>query len=679
MADVITRFKLETTQYDSKLRDTVKGLKDVIHLHELAGKDFKEFSDSQVQAARSLGQMATSATNAKDKVKELVSSYNDMSRTYNEMSETMKKSEGGKALASSLEQLQKRIKDAKAEMNATPGILDKLASKFTVNVDALKLFNVGLQAAKGALSVAKDAFFASEATVDEWGRTIDASKSLYEGFLTALNTGDISGYISRINDIVAAARAAYNELDRLGTMKSIQAPQMSAQQTENERMRMMIQTGRYIAPIDGRSNAVYNGKVMQSGDLLSPAQIQAIERQLQGGMQKVVTLVSNEVRQSTKAINAVYDRQAKELGLSLKEFRAGTSSMAEFDKRIAGYQQYQAWRAQHTTIDQQSGREIVARGNPYQEYAKWGVFRVDGDRYNQLVQLIQQRDQQMAQAYGMQSQNYRAINRVEGITPRKLMGGGGGTGGTGAGGTANIPSYDDFIKQELKAGLVDRAQLDNVEPSEIWKTIVSGATEAKDSVDSLTQAFEQLNVAQGVTGKEAKDTSDDTTKKLKKMATTTEYAAETVRSIGDAFSAIEDPAAKVAGTVMQSIATVALGYAQATLAAAQTGNPFAWVAFAATGLAQMLTMISTIHSATGFAEGGIVQGNTYSGDQIPAMLNAGEVVLNRSQVSTLAAQFSGSGDKSLNLRGVLKGSNILLCLENTLQEQGKGELVTFRG
>ena len=98
MADVITRFKLETTQYDSKLRDTVKGLKDVIHLHELAGKDFKEFSDSQIQAARSLGQMATSATNAKDKVKELVSSYNDMSRTYNEMSETMKKSEGGKVI-----------------------------------------------------------------------------------------------------------------------------------------------------------------------------------------------------------------------------------------------------------------------------------------------------------------------------------------------------------------------------------------------------------------------------------------------------------------------------------------------------------------------------------------------------------------------------------------------------
>jgi hypothetical protein len=664
MADVITRFKLETTQYDSKLRDTVKGLKDVIHLHELAGKDFKEFSESQVQAARSLGQMATSATNAKDKVKELVSSYNDMSRTYNEMSETMKKSEGGKALASSLEQLQKRIKDAKAEMNATPGILDKMASKLTINVDALKLFNVGLQAAKGALSVAKDAFFASEETVDEWGRTIDASKSLYEGFLTALNTGDISGYISRINDIVAAARAAYNELDRLGTMKSIQAPQMSAQQTENERMRMMIQTGRYIAPIDGRGNAVYNGRVMQNGDLLSPAQIQSIERQLQGGMQKVITLVSNEVRQSTKAINAVYDRQAKELGLSLKEFRAGTSSMAEFDKRIAGYQQYQTWRAQHTTIDQQSGREIVARGNPYQEYAKWGVFRVDGDRYNQLVQLIQQRDQQMVQAYGMQSQNYRAINRVEGITIRKLMGGDGGGGGTGGG--------FDVSKIAFKAGEGFKADPDRYFQS-VWSMMND-----KGMRDMLGIPGKQFDLGKDISEKDLRKLlglrkdEDDHTKEI------ADRIGSVVSGVGNIFSGIQNLGVEIPDGLAKTIGAI------------QTMTGIL------TSILALVTLIKgeqTVQTTTGiidaivpFARGGVVRaangyvsGNTYSGDQIPAMLNAGEVVLNRSQVSTLAAQFSGSGDRALNLRGVLRGSNILLCLENTLQEQGKGELVTFKG
>ena len=115
MADVITRFKLETTQYESALRDATKWLKDVVHQTELAGNDFKEFSNRAIEAARALGQQATGATNAKDKVKELVSSYNEMAKTYNLMSDAMKKSEGGKALAASLEQLQQRVKDAKAE------------------------------------------------------------------------------------------------------------------------------------------------------------------------------------------------------------------------------------------------------------------------------------------------------------------------------------------------------------------------------------------------------------------------------------------------------------------------------------------------------------------------------------------------------------------------------------
>ena len=68
---------------------------------------------------------------------------------------------GGKPIGDSFQQLVRTFKDAKAEMNATPGILDNLASKFTINIDAIKLFNVGLQASEGALNVAKDAFLAS--------------------------------------------------------------------------------------------------------------------------------------------------------------------------------------------------------------------------------------------------------------------------------------------------------------------------------------------------------------------------------------------------------------------------------------------------------------------------------------------------------------------------------------
>jgi hypothetical protein len=46
---------------------------------------------------------------------------------------------------------------------------------------------------------------------------VESSHSLYTGFLNALNTGDISGYLSNISQIVKAARDAYDALDNLGT------------------------------------------------------------------------------------------------------------------------------------------------------------------------------------------------------------------------------------------------------------------------------------------------------------------------------------------------------------------------------------------------------------------------------------------------------------------------------
>jgi hypothetical protein len=65
--------------------------------------------------------------------------------------------------------------------------------------------------------LAKDAFFNNEQQLDEWGRVVQSSESLYNGFLNALNTGNISGYLNNINNIVSAAREAYNALDELAT------------------------------------------------------------------------------------------------------------------------------------------------------------------------------------------------------------------------------------------------------------------------------------------------------------------------------------------------------------------------------------------------------------------------------------------------------------------------------
>jgi len=701
MGDVITRFKLETTQFDSKLRDEAKRLSDLTNQLSLAGKDFNKFAQQHVETARSFGQVASGATNLKDKLRDLVGAYNQVAKAYNAMSKEQQQTDYGKAMAESLQKLQGDIRQTKEEMNAMPGVLDKLTDRFTVNIDAIKLFNVGLQAAEGALKVAKDAFFASEANVDEWGRIVQSSKSVYEGFLTALNTGDISGYLSRIDEIVSAARTAYNELDRLGTMKTIQAPAMSAQQTENERMRMMIQTGRYIAPMDGRK------ATMQNGQLLTPDQIRRIEQMLQGGMQKMVTLVGNEVNQTGKAIDALYTSQAKDLGLSLKEFRKGTSSMAEFDKRMAGYDQYQQWRAAHTTIDQQSGREIVARGNPFAQYAKWGAFRVDGDRYNQLVQLIQQRNQQQSSAYGMQSQAYRAINRAEGITLKGIMGGG----GSGGGGSIKTEQTEMQKNQQTINTLTQ-------EYVRISDNANEGTRQRQEEIRKEIQLLEQRNnliklyqeqaqgkllggdvqtegLGSGSIWGSFKDMkieglSEDQMEKVRKgMAsmnqtaneskTSFQGAAAAVSAMGGALSSIKDPGVQIMGMIGQAIASIALGFAQAS-AKEGKGGIWYWIAATAAGLATMIATISSIHSATGYAQGGIVKGNSYSGDNIyggpDAMVNAGELVLTRAQQSTLASALQGNGLQNMNIAGRIKGTDIILSIDRSLKLEGK-QLLTW--
>ena len=67
-------------------------------------------------------------------------------------------------------------------------------------------------AVTGALKVAKDAFMSSEENLDEWGRTVQASESLYKGFLNSLNSGNINGFLNNISTITEAARPAAEPL-----------------------------------------------------------------------------------------------------------------------------------------------------------------------------------------------------------------------------------------------------------------------------------------------------------------------------------------------------------------------------------------------------------------------------------------------------------------------------------
>ena len=154
-------------------------------------------------------------------------------------------------------------------------------------------------------------------------------------------------------------------------------------------------------------------------------------------------------------------------------------------------------------------------------------------------------------------------------------------------------------------------------------------------------------------------------------------AGTAIGLFGSAISAIKDPAAQVAATIAQAIASVALAYSQ-TLAEDQTtkSNIWAFIAASAAAMVSMMTTISQIHSATGYAQGGIVDGSSYSGDNVPIMANAGELVLTKAMQANLANQLEGGGMSGLGPSRI-SGEQIYITLNRYLKRSGQGELMTW--
>ena len=258
---------------------------------------------------------------------------------------------------------------------------------------------------------------------------------------------------------------------------------------------------------------------------------------------------------------------------------------------------------------------------------------------------------------------------VYGHKPRKNI--------AGSSSSQATPKIDDFQKA-LRKSILDPESLKNAR--EMMSPFAMMTDEAKRSMLGLADATEDLGGAMAQLGEkeviaEVNQQMDDMNKKLAQEKMAFNLAAQSASAFGQALAGIEDPATKAAGTVMQAVASIALGFATASANANTAGTGWGWLAWLAAGAAAMATTISTIHSLTGYASGGEIKGNSYSGDQIPIMANAGEIVLNRAQQGAIAAGLQSARGNNLTAR--VTGEQIVLAANNYLKRTGQGELVTW--
>lgn len=150
-----------------------------------------------------------------------------------------------------------------------------------------------------------------------------------------------------------------------------------------------------------------------------------------------------------------------------------------------------------------------------------------------------------------------------------------------------------------------------------------------------------------------------------KLGASLAFVGESMQQLG-----AQSEAAK-AGMVLAAIGQIILGFSTASAQAAEQG-PWVWIAATLSGL---VVLTSTIAQLQSFSQGGIYQGSSTVGDHNLARVNAGEMILTKTQQGNLfrmldnntAGLGGGVGVSSVRV----KGSDIYLALSNYSKVQSK--------
>ena len=200
------------------------------------------------------------------------------------------------------------------------------------------------------------------------------------------------------------------------------------------------------------------------------------------------------------------------------------------------------------------------------------------------------------------------------------------------------------------------------------KFLAAGDTKGVKEMDKqLAKLTEDYNKQSEEVGKYVKRSEE-----VKNLSDSFQSVGDSVGALGGLFSALgdatDDAGMKTMGIIAETLATMALSFAKA-LKSCTTW--YEWVAFGITGMTQLVSMVSQIKQLTagGYAEGGIIPGNSFAGDKVMAMVNSGEMILNTHQQKNLFDMLNGItgtgiSSSKIELTGKIRGKDLLLVQKN---------------
>ena len=128
MADIIAKLQVDSGQFDQKLKAAVEQMTKMEQEVRRTGATFAYADKEELEFIKSLGEMGTQASSAKSKMREYSDAITSLTATYRAMTDEEKKSEPGKALAASIDNLKIKAAELKDIMSDTNVELRNLSS-----------------------------------------------------------------------------------------------------------------------------------------------------------------------------------------------------------------------------------------------------------------------------------------------------------------------------------------------------------------------------------------------------------------------------------------------------------------------------------------------------------------------------------------------------------------------
>ena len=123
MADSVVRLRIDSSEYDNKLRNATTALNRFFDSARQGGQSIANADKSVEDAVRSFGNMAVKAQDARGKLNEMTRAFTEMSMQYKQLTDAEKQSPVGQAMAKSLDQLKGRINETKGQLAGVPTLI----------------------------------------------------------------------------------------------------------------------------------------------------------------------------------------------------------------------------------------------------------------------------------------------------------------------------------------------------------------------------------------------------------------------------------------------------------------------------------------------------------------------------------------------------------------------------